>query len=48
MSLLLQGGANIVTQETSEEAVKSEIDGSVVDDEDLVLKGEKSTPHYNY
>ena len=40
MSLLLQGGANV--QEAFEETVESEIDSSVVEDEDLMLKEEKS------
>ena len=47
MSLLPQGGANVITQETFEETLKLEIDGSVVEDEDPILKEEKSTPHYN-
>ena len=40
MSLLLQGGANV--QEAFEETVESEIDSSVIEDEDLMLKEEKS------
>ena len=46
MYLLLQAGANV--QEKPEETVNLETDKSVVEDEDQILNGEKSTSLYCY
>ena len=43
----MQGGANVINLETSEKTDKLETDSFVVEDENSILKGEKSTP-YNY
>ena len=44
----MQGGANVINLETPEEIDKLENDSSVVEDEDTISKGEKSTSLYNY
>ena len=45
---ITQGGANVINLETPVETDKLETDSSVVEDEDPISKGEKSTPRYNY